>query len=247
MITLENVEVTVPSASSSKKRILGPIDLSIAQGDWIIIVGGNGAGKSTLLNTIAGTLEPSRGAIRINKTDVTHLSEHQRATMLARVFQDPGIFPDLTIEENMALAYTRITGRSSIKRDVTHAMRESFQKALLDFNMNLDNRLKTKVSELSGGQRQALSLVMATMYPSQALLLDEHTSALDPRATKMVMELSQKLIEKHHLTAVMVTHSLSDALTYGNRILVLNQGQITHDIRGAQKAQLNSDQLISLL
>jgi putative tryptophan/tyrosine transport system ATP-binding protein len=247
MIVLKHIEVTISTATAAKKRILGPINLTIEKGDWIVIVGGNGAGKSTLLNTIAGTLKPSYGSINIGKADVTQLPEYRRATQLARVFQDPGIFPELTIEENMALAYTRTAGRNIIKRDVTTAMRDTFKKALLDLNMGLENRLSTKVSDLSGGQRQALSLIMATMYPSQALLLDEHTSALDPRATKMVMELTQKLIEKYKLTAVMVTHSLQDALMYGNRILVLNQGLITHDIRGNQKTKLTSDQLITLL
>jgi putative ABC transport system ATP-binding protein len=247
MIRLKQIELYIPTSTRSNKRILGPLDLTIANGDWIIIVGGNGAGKSTLLNTIAGTYKPSHGSIHIAETDVTRWTEYKRAQLLARVFQDPGIFPDLTIEENMALAHTRTTGRSLISRGVNNTLREQFRRALQTLKMGLEDRLYTKVSDLSGGQRQALSLIMATLQPSQALLLDEHTSALDPRATTMVMELTKKLIVERNLTAVMVTHSLHDALAYGNRILVLQQGRIAHDINAEQKKKLTYETLMNLL
>lgn len=247
MIRLEHVELVVPTNTQGNKRILGPVDLTIHSGDWIVVIGGNGAGKSTLLNIIAGTYTPSHGTITIAGTDVTRWSEYKRAQLLARVFQDPGIFPDLTIEENMALAYTRIATRSLFRRGINRSLREYFSTALKTLNMGLEKRLKTKVSDLSGGQRQALSLVMATLQPSQALLLDEHTSALDPRATMMVMELTQKLISERELTAIMVTHSLHDALRYGNRILVLNQGHIAHDINAEQKKKISYEILMNML
>lgn len=246
MIRLEQVVVEVTTAHGIRKKILGPIDLLIETGDWIMILGGNGAGKSTLLNTIAGSIIPSSGKIFINDQDVTQWPESRRALFLARVFQDLGIFSDLTIEENMALGYTRATGRALWRRDITRALRDRFKDALHMLNMQLENRLQTKVSELSGGQRQAVSLIMATLQPSQALLLDEHTSALDQRATAMVLKLTQQLIESQGLTALMITHAMSDAFTFGNRVLIMDQGGIMHDIKRDQKARLTIEQLYKL-
>ncbi|MCH9757675.1 MAG: ATP-binding cassette domain-containing protein [Proteobacteria bacterium] len=248
MIELKQVAVTFNRGDILEAHALRGITLNIAQGELVTVIGSNGAGKSTLLGTIAGDVEVNRGgSIRIENTEVTHLPAHRRATSVARVFQDPlaGTCANLTIEENMVLAATRGRGRG-LNAAVTRRRRDDFRERLSALQLNLENRLQDPVGKLSGGQRQALSLIMATLAGSHILLLDEHTAALDPRMAKYVLELTQRIYQEYQLTVLMITHSMQSALEMGNRLIMLHQGKIIYDVSGEQRQQLTIPDLLNL-
>lgn len=247
MIVLENIFVTFNVGTPLEKEALKGIDLTIGAGDFLTIIGGNGAGKSTLLNVLSGEVKVAKGKIKIQEKDVTGLSTEQRAKYVGRVFQDPmvGTCSELTIEENFALAYRR-GERRGLWPALTKKLREYFREELAKLNLGLERRMRDPMASLSGGQRQAVSLLMATLHPSQILLLDEHTSALDPKMAERVMQLTQDLITKHGLTALMVTHSLHQALDFGNRTVLMQEGHIVRDLHGPERSSLTPNDLVQL-
>ena len=247
IVELKDATVKVNNGFDTEKTILDHVNLTIREGDFITILGGNGAGKSTLFNVIAGTLMLTSGQIFIMGEDVTALPAEKRAKYLSRVFQDPkmGTASRLTIEENMAIAQRRGKSRG-LSWGVREKDRELFREALKELNIGLENRLKVDTQYLSGGQRQALTLVMAALVKPKLLLLDEHTAALDPKTSEMVMELTQKIVESHDLTTLMITHDMNHAIEYGNRLIMLYQGKIVVDVKGEEKKNLTVEDLMRL-
>lgn len=245
MIELSDVHVYFNKSTKIENHVLKGIDLKVLDGQFVTIIGGNGAGKSTLMNVLAGNLFPQKGMVTIDNIDVTKMSPEKRSGMVSRVFQDPmiGTFAELTIEENMALAIKRGKMRG-LGRSIHHTAREQFREALADLDIGLESRLQDKVSSLSGGQRQSLSLMMATLLGSKILLLDEHTAALDPKIARRVMELTDKIIKKHKLTALMITHSMTQALEFGDRTIMMYHGKIVRDMFGDERSSLSADELI---
>ncbi|MDR1442944.1 MAG: ATP-binding cassette domain-containing protein [Bifidobacteriaceae bacterium] len=236
MLNLTGVEKTFFAGTANERRALRSISLHLAEGDFATIIGSNGAGKSTLLNVIAGSLPIDKGKIEVGERDVTKRPAYRRAALLARVFQDPqaGTAPHLTIEQNMSIALTR-GRRRGLGRGVGRRRRAEFREHLAVLGLGLENRLKTRVGMLSGGQRQALSLLMASFTEPKLLLLDEHTAALDPARAELVTELTEKVVADSHLTALMVTHNMAQALRVGNRLLMMHEGQIILELNAAQK------------
>jgi putative ABC transport system ATP-binding protein len=245
MIRLESLHVLFYPGSINEKKALKGIDLTIHEGDFITVVGSNGAGKSTLLNVISGEIPPSSGNILINDKNVSRDPTFKRAVNVARVFQDPlvGTCGELSIAENLCLALKRGQKRPLLKALSTKT-KKTLQEMVKALNLGLESRLDTPMGLLSGGQRQAVSLLMATLSPLQILLLDEHTSALDPKTAAFIMELSQTLIQERNLTTLMVTHSLHHALDYGNRTLMLHDGQIIYDVSGPERKSLTVQDLL---
>ena len=230
MIHLSDICVTFNQATLHEKQVLNNIDLTIHQGDFIVVIGGNGAGKSTFLNVIAGEVKPFKGTVTINQKDITRDNSIKRAKKIARVFQDPlkGTAADLTVAENLLLASKR--GQSkNFKKALCKNNEAYFYTYLKKFNLGLESRLKDLVSDLSGGQRQALSLIMAVIQPMEILLLDEHTAALDPATSQLILSLTQNMIKTQNLTALMVTHNMHHAIEMGNRIVMLDEGKIIFD------------------
>ena len=216
-------------------------------GDFVTVIGGNGAGKSTLLNAIAGVWKPDYGTIEIDGVDVTNMPEHKRAQFLGRVFQDPmkGTSPDMEIAENLAIASKRGVKRRFV-RGVRKADRAHYRELLASLELGLEDRLSTKVGLLSGGQRQAVTLLMATMNRPKLLLLDEHTAALDPKTAAKVLELTDQIVTKHKLTTLMITHNMKDAIAHGNRLIMMHAGNILIDVSGDEKKRLTVEQLLAL-
>ena len=245
MLEIKNVYKTFNPGTINEKKALNGLNLTLNDGDFVTVIGGNGAGKSTMLNMIAGVYPVDSGAIIIDGTDVTRLPEHKRAKYLGRVFQDPmmGTAADMWIEENMALAARR-GQRRGLKWAINKHEREQFKKMLSELDLGLENRLSAKVGLLSGGQRQALTLLMAVMKKPKLLLLDEHTAALDPKTAAKVLELSDKFIAEEGLTAMMVTHNMRDAITHGNRLIMMNNGKIILDVSGEEKKKLTVEYLL---
>lgn len=245
MIKLSNITIVFNQGTPLEHVIFYNLNLQIETGEFVTVVGGNGAGKSTLMNAISGDVEIHDGAIMLDSIPVTHWKTEKRAKLVSRVFQDPmlGTYADLTIEENLALALSRGKCRS-LRWALNNKQREQFKERLAFIGIGLENRLKTRMGLLSGGQRQAVSLVMATMRSSKILLLDEHTAALDPKMEKVILELSQKLITEHKLTVLMITHCMSQALEYGNRTLVMHQGKVIHDLKGKARLDLQPSDLV---
>ena len=247
MLELKNIYKTFNPGTINEKRALNGLNLKLNEGDFVTVIGGNGAGKSTMLNAVAGTWPVDEGQILIDNIDVTKLSEHKRATYLGRVFQDPmtGTAATMGIEENLALAKRR--GKSRLLRSgITKAEREEYKELLKILGLGLEDRLTSKVGLLSGGQRQALTLLMATLQKPKLLLLDEHTAALDPKTSEMVMELTQKIVESHDLTTLMITHDMNHAIEYGNRLIMLYQGKVVVDVKGEEKKNLTVEDLMRL-
>lgn len=245
MITLSNLKVTFAPGTVTEKQALRSINLKITEGEFIAVIGSNGAGKSTLLNAIAGEVISTEGSIHIDDKDVTKLPAHARADQVARVFQDPlaGTCGDLTIAENMALAHRR--GRSRrLRKGLSRTEREFYAETLKTLKLGLENRLDTAMSLLSGGQRQAVSLLMATLSPLKILLLDEHSSALDPKTAAFVMELTEEIVNQKNLTALMVTHSLHQALHSGTRTIMLHEGKVIYDVEGQTRTKLTVSDLL---
>ena len=247
MLKVEQVIKVFGHGTINEKVALNGLNLSLEKGDFVTVIGGNGAGKSTMLNSVAGVYPVDAGKIIIDGVEVTHLSEHKRAAYLGRVFQDPmmGTAADMTIEENLAMAARRGKKRT-LRWYITAKERKEYKELLSQLELGLESRLTHKVGLLSGGQRQALTLLMATLQKPKILLLDEHTAALDPKTAAKVLELSAKLIRDNNLTAMMVTHNMNDAIKYGNRLIMMNEGQILYEVGGEQKQQLQKEDLIAL-
>ena len=242
MLEIKNVSKTFNPGTINEKRALTDLSLSLNDGDFVTVIGGNGAGKSTLLNAVAGVWPVDSGSILIDGEDVTGMPEYKRAKYIGRVFQDPmmGTAPNMQIEENLALAYRRGKKRG-LKWGVTAAEREIYRAKLATLGLGLEDRLTAKVGLLSGGQRQALTLLMASLQTPKLLLLDEHTAALDPGK---VLELSDKIISDNKLTALMITHNMTDAIRHGNRLIMMDRGKIVLDISGEEKSRLTKADLL---
>ena len=245
MLKITGLEKTFEAGTINEKKALCGIDLTLSEGDFVTVIGGNGAGKSTLLNAIAGVFPIDKGHIFLGDQEITRLPEHKRARLLGRVFQDPmmGTAADMGLQENLALAYRRGQHRT-LKWGITKMERAFFREQLLQLELGLEHRMGTKAGLLSGGQRQALTLLMATLKKPNLLLLDEHTAALDPKTAAKVLELSDKIIAEHHLTAMMVTHNMRDAIRHGNRLIMMDSGRIILDISGEEKKRLTVAELL---
>ena len=247
LLKIEDIHKTFESGTVNENHVLKGLDLTVEEGDFISVIGGNGAGKSTLMNILAGGLQVDQGDILLEGKSIKQTSVRKRAKDIARVFQDPkmGTASRLTIEENMAIAKKR-GARRGLSWGVKEKDREEFKTALKELNIGLENRLKVDTQYLSGGQRQALTLVMAALVKPKLLLLDEHTAALDPKTSEMVMELTQKIVESHDLTTLMITHDMNHAIAYGNRLIMLYQGKIVVDVKGEEKKNLTVEDLMRL-
>lgn len=246
MLKLTNIEKTFNPGTAMENVVLRGVDLYLKEGEFVTIIGGNGAGKSTLLNSVSGTFMIDEGSIVIDGVDVSRLPEYRRAPYLGRVFQDPmtGTAANMSIEENLALAYRR-GQRRTLRWGTSKKERGMFRKTLETLDLGLENRLDTKVGLLSGGQRQALTLIMATLKKPKVLLLDEHTAALDPKTAVKVLEISEKIIGENNLTTVMVTHNMRDAICIGSRLIMMSGGRIILDISGEDKKKLTVEDLIA--
>ena len=247
MLKLKGLQKTFNPGTVNAKKALDGLNLEIKEGDFVTVIGGNGAGKSTLLNAIAGVWKPDYGTVEIDGVDVTNMPEHKRAKFLGRVFQDPmkGTAPDMEIAENLAIAARRGTKRKFVW-GVRRAEREKYKKMLADLELGLENRLSSKVGLLSGGQRQAVTLLMATLNRPKLLLLDEHTAALDPKTAAKVLELTDRIVNENKLTTLMITHNMRDAITHGNRLIMMHEGHIIVDVEGEEKAKLTVEDLLNL-
>lgn len=247
MIELHDIHVTFNPGTPLENPVLKGVKLTIEESEFVTVIGGNGAGKSTLLNVLAGEVTPQPGRVVIGGRDVTRLSAFQRAGLVARVYQDPlaGTCASLTLEENMALAFAR-GRRRRLGRALNATLRSRLRDNLARLGLGLENRLHASIGLLSGGQRQAVSLLMAALQPMEILLLDEHTAALDPRIARFVLELSADIIREQRLTALMVTHSMRQALDVGSRTLMMDQGEVAFDVKGEQRANLDVPDLLKL-
>ncbi len=245
MLELKNIYKTFNIGTINEKHALNGVNLILEEGDFVTVIGGNGAGKSTVLNAIAGVWPIDEGSIIIDGQDVTGLPEHKRASYLGRVFQDPmnGTAATMEIQENLALAARR-GQRRGLKWGITKKEHKQYYEMLKELDLGLEDRMTSKVGLLSGGQRQALTLLMATLKKPKLLLLDEHTAALDPKTAAKVLDLSDKIIAEHNLTAMMVTHNMKDAIVHGNRLIMMNDGKVILDIKGEEKKKLTVEDLL---
>ncbi len=246
MLEIKNVYKTFNPGTINEKRALNGVDLVLNEGDFVTVIGGNGAGKSTMLNMVAGVYPVDRGSIIIDGIDVTKLPEHKRAKYIGRVFQDPmtGTAATMQIVENLALASRRGKYRG-LGFGVRHKEREGYKEMLASLDLGLENRLTSKVGLLSGGQRQAITLLMATLKKPKLLLLDEHTAALDPKTAKKVLDLTEKIVSENNLTTIMITHNMKDAIHIGNRLIMMNDGKIIYDVSGEEKKSLTTADLLA--
>lgn len=244
MLELKNISKRFTTHSTDEKIIFENLNLHIKKGEFVIIIGGNGAGKSTLMNLISGSISPDSGKIFIDGKDVTELPEHKRAKFIGRVFQDPlkGSCPNLTVEENLSLALLRNKKRT-LKFGINKVNKENLKHKLEKLNLGLENRLETKMGTLSGGQRQAITLLMATLVKPKILLLDEHTAALDPKSSEKILNLTQKITSDNSITTLMITHNLEHATKFGNRLIMLDSGKIKYDVSGNEKTRLLKNRL----
>lgn len=247
MLDIINVEKTFNPGTINEKKALKGINLHLDDGDFVTVIGGNGAGKSTMLNMIAGVYPVDCGSIIVDGTDVTRLPEYKRAKYLGRVFQDPmtGTAADMQIEENLALAARR-GKRRTLLPGITAKERKEYKELLKLLDLGLEERLTAKVGLLSGGQRQALTLLMATLKKPKVLLLDEHTAALDPKTARKVLDITEEIVEKNDLMTVMITHNMADAIRVGNRLIMMHEGRIVVDVKGEEKKKLTIEQLLQL-
>ena len=247
MLKIEKANVVFNAKTVNEKKALKDFSYEIKNGDFITVIGSNGAGKSTLMNAISGSLIIDSGRILLDEKDITRYKEHQRAKFIGRLFQDPlkGTAPNMTIEENLGLAYSRGKKRNLnigiSKRDIS-----MFRERLSELGLGLEDRMKTPVGLLSGGQRQALTLLMATIVTPKLLLLDEHTAALDPVTAKKVMEITDKIVKKDNITTLMITHNIASALSYGNKTILLSQGELLMDITGEERKNMTVESLMKL-
>lgn len=245
MLEIKDVYKTFNPGTVNEKRALNGVNLTLNDGDFVTVIGGNGAGKSTILNMITGVYAIDSGSIKIDGIEISKLSEHKRAKYFGRVFQDPmnGTAADMQIDENMAIAARRGKARTLLP-GVTKKEKEHFKELLKSLDLGLENRLTTKIGLLSGGQRQAITLLMATIQKPKLLLLDEHTAALDPKTSAKVLEISDRIIKEENLTAMMVTHNMHDAIKYGNRLIMMHDGRVILDYSGEEKKNLTVEILL---
>ncbi len=245
MLNVSGVHMTFNPGSVNEKHALQGVDLQMEAGDFATVIGGNGAGKSTLLNVIAGVYQNERGSVQLDGQDITRRPEHKRASVLGRVFQDPmmGTAAGMIMEENLAIAARRGKSRG-LRWEITREEREAFRAELAKLGLGLEDRLSQKVGLLSGGQRQALTLLMATLQKPKLLLLDEHTAALDPKTARKVLDLTCELVAEHSLTTLMITHNMKDAIRVGNRLIMMYEGKIIYDVRGEEKMALQTGDLL---
>ena len=247
MLTLKCISKTFNPGTANEMRALNDLTLRLDDGEFVTIIGSNGAGKSTMFNAICGTFPIDSGAIFLDGKNITNLPDYKRASVIGRVFQDPmkGTAPNMTIEENLALAYAKGT-RGPLAFALNKKESAFLRDSLAEFGMGLEDRMKTKVGLLSGGQRQVVTLLMCTIVPPKLLLLDEHTAALDPATAQKVMEITKLLVERHHLTTMMITHNMSAALTTGTRTIMMDDGEILFDMSGEQRANMTLDSLLGM-
>ena len=247
MLDIQNIYKTFNPGTINQKTALNGVSLHLAPGDFVTVIGGNGAGKSTLLNAVAGVWKVDSGSISIDGVDLTHMPEHKRAKFIGRVFQDPmmGTAATMQIEENLALAARRGKSRT-LRPGITKADREEYIERLKILDLGLEERLTSKVGLLSGGQRQALPLLMASLQKPKLLLLDEHTAALDPKTAAKVLDATEKIVSRDNLTTLMITHNMKDAIAYGNRLIMMYNGHIVIDVSGEEKKKLTVPQLLEL-
>ena len=247
MLEIKNIWKTFNAGTVNEKTALRGVSLTLEDGDFVTVIGGNGAGKSTLLNAVSGVWSVDRGSISIGGVDVTKLPEHKRAKYIGRVFQDPmmGTAATMQIEENLALAARRGKSRG-LRAGITKAEREEYREQLKMLDLGLEDRLTSKVGLLSGGQRQALTLLMATLRKPDLLLLDEHTAALDPKTAAKVLDATEHMVQKDHLTTLMITHNMRDAIAHGNRLIMMYEGRIVVDVSGEEKKKLTVEQLLAM-
>lgn len=245
MLKINDIYKTFNKGTINEKKALNGVSLTLNEGDFVTIIGGNGAGKSTLLNSVCGVFGVDSGTIKIDDVDVTKFPEHKRAKYLGRVFQDPmmGTAADMQIEENMSLAFRRGKPRG-LGWAITAKERKLYREMLSELGLGLEDRMTSKVGLLSGGQRQALTLLMAVIKKPKVLLLDEHTAALDPKTAAKVLELSEKFITESNLTTMMITHNMKDAIAHGNRLIMMHEGRIIYDVSGEEKKNLTVDDLL---
>lgn len=247
MLDIRNITKTFNPGTVNEKTALNDLSLRLRDGDFVTVIGGNGAGKSTLLNAISGVWKPDCGSITIDGNDITNMPEYKRAKFLGRVFQDPlmGTAAGMMIEENLALANRR--GRSrGFRWGITKAEREEYVKLLASLELGLEHRLSAKVGLLSGGQRQAVTLLMASLNHPKLLLLDEHTAALDPKTASKVLDITDKIVNMNRLTTIMITHNMKDAITHGNRLIMMHEGRVIIDVDGDEKQKLTVEDLLGL-
>ena len=246
MLELKDVSVIFNEGTVNEKVALSDINLKLNTGDFVRIIGSNGAGKSTLFQAISGAVETKSGSILLNDRDITFEPEYKRSRVIGRLFQDPlkGTAPNMTIEENLHLSNQR--GKHFSLSLMSHRYRDTFKKALKELDLGLEDRLEAKVGLLSGGQRQALTLLMATLVTPELLLLDEHTAALDPKTAEKVLELSKKIVNENNITTLMITHNMEDALKYGNKTMIMKDGKIIALIEGEKREKMTVDELIHL-
>lgn len=246
MLKINSIKKTFNPCTINEKKALDKVSLHLNPGDFVTIIGGNGAGKSTLMNAITGVWPVDNGSIILDGVNVTGLPEYKRAKFIGRVFQDPmmGTAPDMQIIENLALAYRRGKKRT-LKWGITKKEKEMFHEKLKILGLGLEDRMTSKVGLLSGGQRQALTLLMASLQTPKLLLLDEHTAALDPTTAAKVLQISEEIIERDKLTAMMITHNMNDAIVHGNRLIMMNNGQIIYDVQGEEKKKLTKADLMA--
>lgn len=247
MLDLKDVSVTFYPGTIHERVALDQVCLHVEKGDFISILGTNGAGKSTLLNAISGTIAIDEGSIELDSQQIGYLPEYKRAKVIGRLFQDPlkGTAPNMTIEENLGLAYSR-GKRTTLSRAIKKGDREFFYEKLSALNLGLEQRLQTNVGLLSGGQRQALTLLMATIVTPKLLLLDEHTAALDPKTAKQVMDITEKIVTENQITTLMITHNMKQALEYGNKTIILNEGKIVKVLEGEERKNTSVDDLLKM-
>ena len=245
MLKIENVTKTFNPGTVNEKVALKNLNLHLQEGDFVTVIGGNGAGKSTMLNAVAGVWGVDSGTITIGGNNVTNLPEYKRAKFIGRVFQDPmmGTAATMQIDENLALAARRGAGRT-LRIGITKKENAEYHELLKTLGLGLENRMTSKVGLLSGGQRQAVTLLMATLKKPKLLLLDEHTAALDPKTAAKVLEISNKIVQENHLTTLMITHNMRDAIRYGNRLIMMNEGHVIYDVRGEEKTKLEVSDLL---
>ena len=246
MLTLNHSSKTFAPGTVNEKRALNDLSLHLAPGDFVTVLGSNGAGKSTMFNAIAGTFQPDSGQVILDGMDITRLPDYKRSKFIGRMFQDPlkGTAPNMTIEENLALAYLRASNARSPFSMVTAAERKEFREKLSQLGLGLEDRMNTVVGLLSGGQRQALTLLMATLVTPKLLLLDEHTAALDPATAEKVLELTRKIVAENSITCLMVTHNVQSALQLGNRTIMMKDGSIVMELSGQERAAITTEQLL---
>ena len=247
MLELQNISKTFNPGTINAKTALNGLNLTLKDGDFVTVIGGNGAGKSTMLNAIAGVWKPDEGKILIDGADITPMPEHKRAKFLGRVFQDPmmGTAADMQIIENLALAKRR-GKRRTLAWHITKKEKEEYKALLASLDLGLENRLSSKVGLLSGGQRQAVTLLMASLNSPKLLLLDEHTAALDPKTSAKVLEITDRIVTENKLTTLMITHNMKDAIAHGNRLIMMHEGKVVVDVEGKEKSRLTVEDLLGL-